>query len=65
MDSTRCSCQFLLEVEISEQIFEKYSYQISRKSFHLEPSLFHTPTDITHLIVAMRNLGSVPKGTIP
>jgi hypothetical protein len=38
MWSTHYSCQALMKLEFSQQIFKKYSYQISWKSIQWEPS---------------------------
>jgi hypothetical protein len=61
MESTRGYCQFLMKAELSEQVLEKYS-DIKFTKIHLVGAeLFHTPTDMTHLTFALRNLGNAPK----
>jgi len=66
MQSTSYSCQVLMELEFSRQIFEKYSNII----FYEYPSVGSriTPrgqtggqTDMTKLIVAFRNFVNAPK----
>ena len=57
---TRHTCQILMKVEISEQIFEKiFKYQISWKVIQCDPSYFMRTdgqTDVLKLIVAFHNM---------
>jgi len=61
----RYSCELLMKLEFSRQIFGKiFKYQISWKSFQWEPSCsIRTDgrTEVTNLIVAFRNFAKAPK----
>jgi hypothetical protein len=65
MQSTRYSCPRLIKFDFSCPFFRKIlKCQISRKSFHLEPSCFMRKdgqTDITKIIVAFSNFANTPK----
>jgi hypothetical protein len=66
MQSARYSCQILIKIGLSQQIFEQYS----DTKFNLNPSSgsrvipyvqMGGRTDMTKLIVAFRNFANAPK----
>jgi hypothetical protein len=62
MRSARYSCQILIILEFSRQVLEKYS----NTKFHENPSIGSRvvscgQTDMTKLIVALRNFANAPK----
>jgi hypothetical protein len=65
MWSTRYSCQILMELEFSRQIFEKFQIKHLMKIRLVEAELFHTDgrTDTTKLTVAFRNLVKSPENS--
>ena len=76
MKSTKYSCQILMMLEFSRQIFERYSYQISLKYIQCEPSCSirtdertdgrteRRQTDMTKLTVAFLNFVTSPKNKL-
>jgi len=63
MYCTRDSCQILMKLEFSLQLFEKYSYIKFHEIRLVGGESFHAigRTDMTNLIVAFRNFAKTPK----
>jgi len=67
MSSTRYSCQILIKLEFSRQVFEKYSNRNFMKIHPVGADFFADgQTDrMTKLIVAFRSFGNAPKNETP
>jgi len=63
VQSTRYSCHIFMKLEFSRQVLETYSNISFHEILPVEAEWFHVDgrTDVTELIVALRNFAKAPK----